>query len=411
MRLIHTETLELAEFFDSQIPKYAILSHRWGEKEISYKEFCKGAAPEGLGLTKIRNFCALAAARGHQWGWIDTCCIDKRSSAELSEAINSMFNWYAKSEECLVHLADVECSEIELRSIPIIYKHFPDQIVIDLERNEDLECSELSGWDSLKDSFCKSCWFSRGWTLQELLAPENVVFFDAGWYEIGHRFWLAPIISEAARINVRFVEDGLVKGDPASVAQKMSWVSRRETSRSEDIAYCLLGLFGVNMPLLYGEGAEKAFLRLQIEIVKFDDDESIFAWKSDQEFSTSLLATHPSFFYDSGSVIRHYDRTFERPPFSWTNNGLEIAVPKGHIHCPTFSMMLDCTLEGSGSPLTIQLWRPIEDSSIAYRTRLSELTPFLEPGQGYAFTASLYRHIYKDFRKCKYLYISHHGFK
>ncbi|KAI4159054.1 MAG: hypothetical protein LQ342_006900 [Letrouitia transgressa] len=221
MRLIHTETLELAEFFDSQIPEYAILSHRWGEKEVSYKEFRKGAAPEGPGLTKIHKFCALAAERGHKWAWIDTCCIDKRSSAELSEAINSMFKYYAWSEECLVHLADVECSEIELRSIPIIQKFFPNQVAIDFERNEDYEWSEVSGWASLKDLFCESCWFSRGWTLQELLAPHNAVFFDAGWHEIGTRFWLAPMISEAARIDALFVEDG-VDGLSTSVAQKMS---------------------------------------------------------------------------------------------------------------------------------------------------------------------------------------------
>ena len=104
MRLLHTKTLQLEEFFDSQIPQYAILSHRWGDNEVTFKAMRKGTTQQGSGLAKIENFCRLAAARGFDWAWIDTCCIDKQSSAELSEAINAMFKWYERSGACYVIL-------------------------------------------------------------------------------------------------------------------------------------------------------------------------------------------------------------------------------------------------------------------------------------------------------------------
>lgn len=107
MRLLHTKTLTFEEFYDSKVPKYAILSHRWGEKEVSFKEMRKGTAQPGPGLSKIHGFCSLAAEHGYEWGWIDTCCIDKKSSAELRKAINSMFRWYGKAEVCFAYLSNV----------------------------------------------------------------------------------------------------------------------------------------------------------------------------------------------------------------------------------------------------------------------------------------------------------------
>jgi hypothetical protein len=172
----------------------------------------------------------------------------------------------------------------------------------------------------------RSKWFTRGWTLQELLAPKTVVFFDQDWVDIGTKSSLAPLISAVTGIKDLF----LFK--TASVAQKMSWAAKRETTRVEDRAYCLMGLFEVNMPLLYGEG-EKAFLRLQLEILRTTDDESIFAWTEDGKpdslrksaiwESRGLLASSPTEFGFSGDVQR---RTFDadRPPYSMTNKGLRI---------------------------------------------------------------------------------------
>jgi len=207
--------------------------------------------------------------------WIDTCCIDKTSSAELSEAINSMFSWYQKSQVCYAYLSDVSSSAND---------HY-----------------------KAKSEFRRSNWFTRGWTLQELLAPKFVEFYDQNWVEIGTRAAMQKLLHEITGIRT-FDDIG-----SANVAEKMSWASRRVTTRIEDQAYCLMGLFGVNMPLLYGEGA-KAFLRLQLEIWNMTNDESIFAWgdlakrddlaSMDEHYDylgASLLAEKPIWFIDCGN--------------------------------------------------------------------------------------------------------------
>ena len=319
MRLINAETFEFKTFFGTSIPKYAILSHRWGceEEEVSHKQLRKGLAPPNLpGMVKIREFCRLAKNGGFEWAWIDTCCIDKRSSAELSEAINSMYKWYQQSGICYVHLADVEFSDGELslkRQSEEAFWHAPQ------------------GWSSLRDRFGKSSWFKRGWTLQELIAPGEVVFYDSRWNEIGHLRQIREDVANVTKISIRCLgsdDKELLRGQ--SVATRMSWASRRETSREEDMAYCLLGIFDVDMPLLYGEGAVKAFHRLQTEIMKISDDESLFAWTSDQTHS-GLLASQPSYFADSENIVKCSSPDMSRPPFSMTHKGLEIALPKKHL--------------------------------------------------------------------------------
>lgn len=340
MRLLQTSTLQLGEFFDSQIPPYAILSHRWSDHEVSFKEMRKGTAPEGSGMSKIQSFCQLAAARGFEWAWIDTCCIDKRSSAELSEAINAMYKWYERSGECYIHLSDVECSSYDL---PFKREY--------------------------EDKVRTSSWFTRGWTLQELLAPQNskVIFFDANWNEIGSLAQLASVVSEITGIEESCMgfRHPYSSGEPiwastscddTSVAKKMSWVSRRQTSREEDMAYCLLGLFDVNMPLLYGEGGKKAFYRLQLEIMRKNDDESLFAWTSSQEAS-GMLAASPSFFIDSGNIRRGW--MSPRSPYSMTNKRLEFPVPKKHTFMRgttgTILVFLDCFRDKEVVPLVLRL--------------------------------------------------------
>ena len=315
MRLLNTKTFEFKEFYGSVIPKYAILSHRWGEieEEVSYKQFRKGSVPPDLpGILKIRNFCRLAA-ESFQWAWVDTCCIDKRSSAELSEAINSMYNWYRDSEVCYVHLADVEFSARELSV---------------MNQSGDAFWNTAEGWPSFKEKFRKSCWFERGWTLQELIAPKKVVFYDAHWNLIFPLEHFYQDIAQVTGIDKQWLAPFNQRRPNPSVATRMSWASHRKTSREEDLIYCLLGLLNVNMPLLYGEGAEKAFYRLQTEIMKTSDDESLFAWTSDQPIS-GLLAANPRCFADSADIM--YGGKGTRPPYSMTNKGLEIAIPKKHL--------------------------------------------------------------------------------
>jgi len=209
---------------------------------------------------------------------VDSCCIDKSSSAELSEAINSMFKWYQDAQVCYAYLSDVE------------------------ERSE----------------FAKSQWFTRGWTLQELLAPEFLIFYDKDWREIDTKLRLLRKIQSVTGISV----EHLVDFENASVAQIMSWASRRRTTRIEDQAYCLMGLFGINLPPLYGEGS-KSFLRLQLEILRTSEDETILAWTSKDMLQTGLLARSAADFSNSSKIIRVL-LIQDRTPYTMTNKGLRV---------------------------------------------------------------------------------------
>ncbi|KAL8998167.1 MAG: hypothetical protein Q9169_002721 [Polycauliona sp. 2 TL-2023] len=328
MRLLQTKTLEFEEFLDSQLPRYAILSHRWGKKEVSYKEMrkfqketsgatekkrLKAAQSFGPGMAKIMNFCSKAFDDRLQWAWIDTCCIDKRSSAELSESINAMYKWYARSSWCYIYLNDVV---------------FPTP-----------QEQANTGHDSLAwhTRFRKSEWFTRGWTLQELLAPNpsQVSFFDVRWTYIDYLNNLVAEVAAITGISIRYligknsIFPNMERLKKVSIAQMMSWASRRNTSREEDIAYCLLGLFNVNMPLLYGEGAGKAFHRLQTEIMAQSDDESLFAWTADRPLS-GLLASSPADFANSHDIFE-FSPDRPRRPYSMTHKGLKISIPKDHL--------------------------------------------------------------------------------
>ena len=273
MRPLHTSTLDLYEFFGDQIPSYVIVSHTWGDEEVTLQDL-KKASKNRAGYAKITGCCALALSNGWQWLWIDTCCIDKTSSAELSEAINSMYRWYRDAQVCYTYLTDC--------SLPVEEKDFR-----------------------------RSRWFTRGWTLQELLAPSTVIFYDRDWCEIGTRSSLTPQISYITGISSQHMADA----KSASIAAKMSWASGRQTSRVEDMAYCLLGIFDLTMPLLYGE-EHNAFKRLQNELIGAgSDDESIFAWTHDGHGPSGMLAQSPAAFADSGDVVAfvNSDR-LARPP-------------------------------------------------------------------------------------------------
>ena len=277
MRLLHTSTLKLHEFFGDQIPSYAILSHTWVNEEVTLQDLEKEESKTRAGYAKITGCCALALSAGWEWVWVDACCIDKTSSAELSEAINSMYRWYRDSQVCYAYLTD--CL---------------------------LRLGKISDVD-----FCKSRWFTRGWTLQELLAPGTVIFYDRDWCEIGTRSSLTPQISSVTGIS----SQDMANPQNASIAAKMSWASRRQTTRVEDMAYSLLGIFDLTMPLLYGEG-HNAFKRLQYELIGVRSDvESIFAWTHDGPRPSGMLAQSPAAFADSGDIIPfvNIDR-LTRPP-------------------------------------------------------------------------------------------------
>ncbi|PKK51531.1 hypothetical protein CI102_5412 [Trichoderma harzianum] len=280
MRLLNTKTYSITEFFEANIPRYAILSHTWGSGEVTYQDIVQSVEQarerKPQGFAKVEGACALAYAEGFDYIWIDTCCIDKTSSAELSEAINSMYAWYRQSSICYAYLIDVRY--IEHPALETGNRNF-DEV-----------------------EFGASRWFTRGWTLQELIAPSDVAFYSGDWHYLGRKSFHKDVISRITGIDVSI----LAGADPSliAVARKMYWASRRTTTRVEDMAYCLMGLFSVSMPLIYGEG-KKAFLRLQEEIIKTVDDQSIFAWQLRKLGSPGpdfygLLADSPSAFEDTG---------------------------------------------------------------------------------------------------------------
>ncbi|KAI0190634.1 heterokaryon incompatibility protein-domain-containing protein [Xylaria flabelliformis] len=299
MHLLNVTTIKLETFLDeNQRPPYAILSHTWlaNHEEVSYQDL--EAYHEALrheqtaqansissrkGFEKIQGCCNIASQRYNlQWAWVDTCCINKESSTELSEAINSMFKWYKTAAVCIVFLQDVQVVQQDVQ------QHLQSP-------------SNLANRENNLLHFRKSKWFTRGWTLQELLAPQkHLLFYDSQWQLIGDMkedAQLCDIISEITSIPVAYLT-----GAPlceACVAKKMSWASKRKTTRVEDIAYSLLGIFGVNMALLYGEGS-RAFVRLQEEIINQTHDHSILAWGE-------LLSEHEDLFDESGNSERWKD--------------------------------------------------------------------------------------------------------
>ncbi|KAF1808396.1 HET-domain-containing protein, partial [Eremomyces bilateralis CBS 781.70] len=300
MRLINVQSRQLEEFQGRNLgkifPPYVILSHTWGPEEISFEDLSLGLenAKRKCGYKKFDSACTVALKNGFTHLWMDTCCIDKSSSAELSEAINSMFRWYKRAKICYAYLEDVG--------------------------------SESEDEEQRESAFAKSRWFTRGWTLQELIAPPEIWFFSREWNGLGKRSDLAGALSSATGIDPYILTTGRKALRRTSMAERMSWAAKRETTRPEDIAYCLLGIFDVNMNLLYGEGKTKAFIRLQEEILKRYPDQSMLAWTPKKLHRLGLrgpLALHPKEFEDSANFM---PVPFRYRDFAITEMGLQITL-------------------------------------------------------------------------------------
>ena len=349
--------IKVLEFRDDETTKYAILSHRWIDPaEVDYEEIVDLAKMNRqerdeirgrLGYKKILETCELAKKDGYEWVWVDTCCIDKRSSAELSEAINSMYRWYANSRVCYAYLHDVHGS-------------FP-------AKHDDEKYPKSNGLPE---------WFSRGWTLQEMIAPSNVQFFNKDWQAIGDKKKLVQTLKILTKVPEHILTDGL-SGNRPCVAQIMSWAAERTTTRVEDRAYSLMGLLDVNMPMLYGEG-KKAFHRLQLEVIRMSNDQSIFVWAGfpiNNARIGSILADDPSSFgWCSDMELMEHDEFIgclkhDIPvkelssikqdhfgTFSITNRGIKIRMllrpyPDSNT---VFQAYLPCHVK-SGAPVSIDL--------------------------------------------------------
>ena len=320
IRLLNAESLTLQQFKDEDCPPYAILFHRWAEdpsNEVVYDDMAKfedirhsSAWKKAESAAKIVAACQKVLELEFVYLWVDIVCIKQDNPMELSTAINSMYRLYHHAGVCIVYLYDYPTSEVQ--------------------------------------TFSQSDWFTRGWTLQELVAPEVVRFFDKHWGYMGEIGDLAAELTHRTGIHKMFLASTMPVSY-ASISERMSWMAGRKTTVPEDIAYCMLGLFDVNMPLLYGEGKERAFLRLQEEIMRYSSDHSLFVWEAESRgpmetnpsCSTGLLAPSPECFRSAGDYRRSSDQGNSRP-YQMTNKGIAIDLPLVHLEMNDFIGALNC---------------------------------------------------------------------
>ena len=230
---------DLVWFQKDKIPQYAILSHTWGaevDEEVTFKDMIDGRGENKNGFQKIQFCGEQAKADDLHYFWVDTCCIDKSNNNELTTAINSMFQWYQNATRCYVYLSDVS-----------VYAQDGTQI----------------DWEP---AFCHSRWFSRGWTLQELLAPRIVEFYSRDRVRLGDKRSLERQIHTITGIAVEALQGRNLA--LFSIEERLRWRENRQTTEEEDIVYCLLGIFEIFISLRYGEGCRNAMDRLRRKIQK-----------------------------------------------------------------------------------------------------------------------------------------------
>ncbi|KAK8084864.1 hypothetical protein PG997_006135 [Apiospora hydei] len=301
LRLGYLGGLTVTEDLLDNIPPYAVLSHTWGglSDEVLLQDIRAGYHEHKPGYRKIL-FCGAQARRdGLEYFWVDTCCIDKTSSAELAEAINSMYRWYQNAAKCYVYLSDVNLVNDQER----FHKYAgPSSYMAVVPNYTGLSYSSRSfntgvnytcrnymsrnllgvgnysslGYEtpppvpaantSWLDAFRSSKWFTRGWTLQELLAPSTVEFFASNGRMVGDKQSLKQTVHAITGIPLAAFQGGWQSAIP--VHERITWSHKRETTRPEDKVYSLLGIVGVSMPVVYGEGEEEAFIRLCKEMIQ-----------------------------------------------------------------------------------------------------------------------------------------------
>ena len=380
MRLLNTSTYELHDDAEPALvanPDYAILSHRWQMPEISFQAFKAADVRDSSIVTpqlvKIRQACAKARQREHpiDWLWMDTCCIDKSNAVEQARSINSMFDWYRRAAVCIVYLYDVDA---------------------DISRYQYFE-SQLPGRPHQMSE-----WFERGWTLQELLAPENVEFYGSSWTLIGKKTSLAGHLELVTGIRKTYLT-GESKISSASVATRMSWMAGRTTTLVEDIAYSMLGIFNINMNPQYGEGV-KAFMRLQKALIESSTDESLFAWTTPPKGlvcyrrlakvphwmpqAWGLLAPSPDCFAKLRDLVIIDDKVVPRLSggYKWGQQGVQLEMPikagtemTNMLGLPRKKVYLSLNcwrIDDRGLPLTIQV-HLLKSEQGYQRIRCSEL--------------------------------------
>ncbi|KAI4186290.1 MAG: hypothetical protein LQ346_005716 [Caloplaca aetnensis] len=392
-RLINTLTYALHENVRS--PEYAILSHRWVGSEVTFQQLdsteWRTINLESQPMKKIRDACRKARERRPpiEWLWVDTCCIDKTNNVELASALNSMFEWYFGATVCYGYLYDVKW---------------------------DSSSRQISKSTDPERPGKESAWFERGWTLQELLAPRHMEFYDGDWNFMDTRKNLANLLRERTGIAEQYLT-GASKFKAACVATKMSWMAGRTTTAVEDIAYSMLGLLNITMEIRYGEGV-KAFMRLQRTLMESSTDESLFAWTTPPselrcyrglghvpEFSPphwGLLAPSPDCFSKSRDLVVLPDLHVARLAggYRMTQQGVHFQLPAASNELMNFfgfprtnvTLGLNCWRYGpSGKPYNIGV-RLIRDKSGYRRVELDKLEKASKPktlGSDQVITTSL----------------------
>ncbi|KAH7079197.1 kinesin light chain 1 [Paraphoma chrysanthemicola] len=330
---------------DDEIPPYAILSHTWQkDQEVTFNEMLKRSATKKSGYKKI-EFCAKQAQLDDlQYFWVDTCCINKADHIELQDAINSMFRWYRDAEQCYVYLWDVSAKNVSSKE-----------------------------WEK---EFRKSRWFTRGWTLQELLAPSRVKFYSKDGVYLGDKQSLEQQIHEITGIPIAALHTTPLLS--FSIEERMSWFGDRQTTRSEDRAYSLLGIFGVYMLPNYGEGYEYAFKRLRREIKQLSQDTL-------QQQASSQSVITASQLEGEGTVQAPWLVPFPRPR-SFVGRKIQLARLAAHVSSADGQRLAIYGLGGCGkTALTLET---------VYRTREVEPTRaiFWVP----AVTRAGFEQVYQD---------------
>ncbi|KAK8088404.1 hypothetical protein PG997_003365 [Apiospora hydei] len=396
MWLINVDTLELEHVLDHEATEYAILSHTWEDGEVTFQEFrdrhdgdVAATVRVKKGWRKIERFCALTRGYGGRrlrYAWVDTCCIDKTSSAELSEAINSMYRWYADSAVCFAYLGDLAPRDYH-NGNKGSQNGDPDAdadgdvggvAAADKEGGEG-DARAAPSAPGLVDDIFQCRWWTRGWTLQELIAPGKLIFLDRDFNLHGTKLSLQSQIAERTGIEKKI----LLHRKPLSsahVARRMSWAAERLTTRAEDAAYSLMGIFDINMPLLYGEGVRQY---------------------------RGILARHPREFL-SAKTLGKQPGELHRGELSVTNKGIRIDGTE-LLHAPALGIFLrlgrlqpDEAQPGKGNMYVqlaktmdgyvrahadrVFLWSGLErrrHALAAARERLRRVGPVAErPGQG-----------------------------
>lgn len=320
MRLINCKSLDslcLESFEPCNVPKrYAILSHTWEREaesgstlEVLFHAFqdssrrMNDTGTDATGWRKIEGACREAKAfdKSIDYVWVDSCCINKEDAAELQESINSMFKWYAQSTVCLAYLSDAKSDRLDPTSK----------------------------------------WFTRGWTLQELVASPKVRFYNHDWQFLGDKFKLSDELAEITGIDTQLLkasdEQSITRRlYQVPVCQKMSWASKRQTTKVEDIAYCLLGIFDINMPLLYGE-REAAFQRLQEAIANKYNDLTILAWKSEDTRPESHSAKHVMYYSRTSGLVG----SMKKPGSRECYHGIFACSPREFEHSGSIASCFD----------------------------------------------------------------------